>query len=141
LNERERRQGQGLVEFALILPVFVLLILVVFDLGRAVYAQHTIENAARAGARVAIVNQDQSAVANAAMGAAVGLDAAVVGVDTSRLKTSCPPPTGMKIGCTTEVSVTYQFRPLTPIVGTIVGPMTLNARTRIPVERVYEAAP
>ena len=52
-----RERGQGLVEFALVFPVFILLLLGIFDLGRAVYAYNTIGDAAREGARVAIVNQ------------------------------------------------------------------------------------
>ncbi len=45
------RQGQGLVEFALVLPVLVLIVAGIFDLGRAFYASITIKNAARVGAR------------------------------------------------------------------------------------------
>jgi Flp pilus assembly protein TadG len=47
-----QRHGQSLVEFALILPLFVLLIVGVFDLGRAFFAYIAISNAAREGARV-----------------------------------------------------------------------------------------
>ena len=50
-------RGQGLVEFALVFPVFILLLFGILDLGRAVYAYNTIGDAAREGARVAIVNQ------------------------------------------------------------------------------------
>ena len=55
-----RARGQGLVEFALVFPVFILLLFGIFDLGRAVYAYNTIGDAAREGARVAIVNQIQT---------------------------------------------------------------------------------
>ena len=50
-------RGQGLVEFALVFPVIVLILFGVFDFGRAIYAYNTIANAARQGARVAAVNQ------------------------------------------------------------------------------------
>lgn len=43
--------GQSLVEFALILPLFVLIIAGIFDLGRAFFTSITITNAARVGAR------------------------------------------------------------------------------------------
>ncbi len=42
-----------MVEFALILPLFVLFIIGVFDLGRAFFAYIAITNAAREGTRVA----------------------------------------------------------------------------------------
>ena len=58
-----RRRSDGtaaarrLVEFALVLPIFILLLVAIFDLGRAVFAYNTLTNAAREGARMAIVNQ------------------------------------------------------------------------------------
>ena len=44
-------KGQGLVEFALLLPILVLIIFGVLDLGRAFFAQVALANAARVGAR------------------------------------------------------------------------------------------
>ncbi len=45
-------RGQGLVEFALITPVFVLILLSMLDFGMAFYTNLTIEYASREGARV-----------------------------------------------------------------------------------------
>ncbi len=45
------RQGQSMVELALVLPLFVLFIIGIFDLGRAFFAYIAITNAAREGAR------------------------------------------------------------------------------------------
>jgi hypothetical protein len=45
------------VEFALILPLLILLVFGAVDLGRAFYAFITITNAARVGARYGIVNE------------------------------------------------------------------------------------
>ena len=53
-----RGRGQALVEFALIVPLFILILLAVFDLGRGVFMYTSITNAAREAARLAIVNQD-----------------------------------------------------------------------------------
>lgn len=47
---RERSRGQSLVEFALILPVFMLFFATTLDLGRLAMSQLSIENAAREGA-------------------------------------------------------------------------------------------
>jgi Flp pilus assembly protein TadG len=55
--KRRAQRGQGLAEFALVFPIIVLLLVGVFDIGRAVYAYTSIANAARQGARVAAVNQ------------------------------------------------------------------------------------
>ena len=57
MNHRAAR-GQALVEFALVLPLFVLLLLAIFDFGRVIWARNVLENAAREGARQAIVHGD-----------------------------------------------------------------------------------
>jgi hypothetical protein len=55
LRNRSRR-GQGLVEFALILPIFMILLVAVFDLGHVVWANDALANSAREAARFAIVH-------------------------------------------------------------------------------------
>ncbi len=45
-------RGQGLVEFALIVPLFLLILVVMIDFGFAFYAHLTVEYASREGARV-----------------------------------------------------------------------------------------
>lgn len=50
-----RPEGQTLVEFALVLPVFMLIVIGILDAGRAVYTNSTLSQAAREGARLAAV--------------------------------------------------------------------------------------
>jgi Flp pilus assembly protein TadG len=50
-------RGQGLVEFALILPLILLIIIVFIELGRIVYFYSALNNAVREGVRYAVVNQ------------------------------------------------------------------------------------
>lgn len=49
-------RGQSLVEFALILPILVMLLMGVFDIGRVVWANDALSSAAREAARFAIVH-------------------------------------------------------------------------------------
>ena len=49
-HHRSRTLGQSLVEFALVLPVFLLFFAAALDLGRVFYANITLNNAAREGA-------------------------------------------------------------------------------------------
>lgn len=51
----KRHEGQSLVEFALILPVFLILLFGVVEFGLLLYNQHVITNASREGARYGIV--------------------------------------------------------------------------------------
>ena len=54
-RRRQRGRGQALVEFALALPVFLMLLMAVFDLGRAIYMYNGVAEAARELARVTSV--------------------------------------------------------------------------------------
>jgi len=60
-QRRERNSGQELVEFAIVFPVLMLLLLGIIEFGRIVYSYNAISNAAREGARLAILpaNQDE----------------------------------------------------------------------------------
>jgi Flp pilus assembly protein TadG len=53
---RPRTRGQAMVEVALVLPVFLVLLMTLFDFGRVIYAQHTITQDAREGVRKGIVS-------------------------------------------------------------------------------------
>ncbi len=62
MTPRPRRatvgHGQGLVEFALVLPIFLLVLFGLIDVGRLVYMNSVLSQAAREGARVASVEAD-----------------------------------------------------------------------------------
>lgn len=57
---RHRRRGQALVEFAIVFPIFLLMLLSTIEFGRYVYTVQVLNNAAREGARYAIVHGAQS---------------------------------------------------------------------------------
>jgi Flp pilus assembly protein TadG len=53
---RAETTGQSLVEFALVLPIFLLVVTGLFDLARAVWQENTLAYASREGTRFAIVH-------------------------------------------------------------------------------------
>jgi Flp pilus assembly protein TadG len=57
-------RGQSLVEFALILPMMLVVMFMITEFGRALYTYNVLASAARAGARAAVVSGSGSAVAN-----------------------------------------------------------------------------
>ena len=119
-------RGQALVEFALVIPIFMLLLVAVFDLGRAVFAYNTLTNAAREGARMAIVNQDVPTITARAKGqtAVVELDDPSVQVGfyqvaddgTPDLSDPCVPAA---VGCLALVSFEATYHPITPFIANI----------------------
>ena len=67
-RRRAPQRGQALAEFAIILVVLMLLLLGIVDLSRAVYIRSVVANAAREGARYAVVqprDAAQDAIASA----------------------------------------------------------------------------
>ena len=141
---RRRTSGQGLVEMALILPVLLLIFMGIIDFGRAIYAYNAVSNAAREGARLGIVDQRLTGgTYNAAVEAAN--QATVLGIDPTdpnQVLVTFPDPGGVcptiAVGCPVSVRVQYQFSPLTPIIGRILGPITVGSTTQLPMERIQQ---
>jgi hypothetical protein len=110
------QEGQGLVEFAMVLPVFMLAVVGLFDVGRLVYVNSTLSQAAREGARVAATEAgwiglaghgcvpDASAITSANPGAHVcptdiaAFDAHVVGA-VNRMAVSLGPLSAVHLSC------------------------------------------
>ena len=137
------RRGQALVEFALVIPLFLLLLVSIFDLGRAVFAWNTLSNAAREGARIAIVNQYKpSIVARAKQSTAiVELNDPSVTVDFYQVNADGTPDTSRQcalvaVGCLAVVSFEATYQPITPFIGNIVfkNGVTFTARSVLSVE-------
>ena len=163
MSRRSRRRasqggGQSLVEFALVIPIIVLLVAAFVEIGRAVFAYNTIANAARQGARVAAVNQiavltdcDESRPIEdpyephwSYRGCAIAA-ASALGISTSNVSIAYAPPPGttltcsptLHVGCIARVTVQYTFQPATPIIGNIVGDIAMSSTAEVPVERVF----
>ncbi len=144
MTRRQGHGGQALVEFALIFPIFMLVLLGLFDIGRAVFAYNTITNSAREGARLAIVNQDSASITSrvSAQSPAAVPTTCVVFLRSGRTTNDCiATPVGDKcaaiaVGCVASVEVKTLFQAITPIIGTIMGPVTFTARSEVPIEFV-----
>jgi len=75
-RRRSRRQHRGVaaVEFAFVAPIFFLLVLGIIEIGRAMMVQQVLVNAARVGARRAVMlSSDEQSVINAVTEYAAGV--------------------------------------------------------------------
>jgi len=136
---RSRQRGQSLVETALVLPVVLILLMGLFDFGRAIFAYNTVAEAARNGARVAIVNQTPADICAVAAQRAVGLGLSAGCVSPGQVGVSLSPSSGCTaINCLQSVTVTYAFTPLTPIVSAFTGPITVNSTSTVAVESLCQ---
>lgn len=129
---RSSRQGQTLVEFALLLPLFLLIVVVIFDLGRAVYYYSAISNAAREGARFGIINPPSNPtnvtnIKNTAVNYAFGIP-----LTNSDVVAGFGPDetVGGFTFKTVQVAITYSFAPATPLVSILLpgGQIILRSR-------------
>jgi Flp pilus assembly protein TadG len=130
--KRRSRRGQALVEWALLLPLFFLILMGLLDAGRAIYAYNTVANSARYAARVAMVNQDEPTVLAAAVGKGVGLGLATTDVTCTGCVTGGASATP---GDSVAITVTYDYEPATPLIGDIFNP-TISSTAVMQIERV-----
>lgn len=147
LQRSGHRRGQSLVEFALIIPIFLLVMFGILDLGRAVYASSTLNNAAREGARAAVVDQTVAHIQEVAVAQAVGLgiELADVTIDwrlpqAPDTPNSCAGALGTldSSSCTAIVQVDYTYTAATPLIGNIVGVIDMTGESRMIVEFVCQ---
>lgn len=119
---KEEEHGQSAVEFALVLPLMLILILGLLQLGVMVRDQIMVLGAAREGVRQAIVTPDRGLIAQAAGRAAPGLRLAV---DVERGTSRGEP-----------ARVTVKASPVRlPLVGQMLGGLTLKSSATMSIER------
>ncbi len=155
---RRRAGGQSLVEFALVIPIIVLLVAAFVEIGRAVFAYNTIANAARQGARVAAVNQLEDVTdcdasrpvedpfePHWSIRGCVMVAASTLGIDTADITIDYAPPPSttldcdpvVHIGCIAAVTVTYDYSISTPFVSLLIEGFSMTQTSQMPVERVF----
>ena len=103
-----RDRGAAAVEFALLLPMLLLLVFGIIDFGRALNAQIVLTQAAREGSRLAALGESNANVTSGTKAAATGLSPVAVNVVTS-----CPTDAGAGVNAKVQVSYTFSF--ITPI--------------------------
>lgn len=130
-----RGRGQSLVEFALVVPVFLLIAFGIFDFGLAFDASLTISNAAREGARSGVTVPNSAAITTRVRDVAGRLNDSNLTVTVS-CKTAagaaCPGGlAGATSGTTIVVIVGYTYRMITPIAFGTTIPISSTAQMRV----------
>ena len=123
--------GQSMVEFALVGMTFFIILFGVFDLGRAVYQYNMLSSSAREGARAAVLqnNTDADVIDRAVQSSAGLLTSGDVTISGSRTCSAVPCPS-------VTVTVSHNFSPVTPLIGTLIGGgISMTASSTMVVER------
>lgn len=112
VRRMRRQDGQSYVEMALLLPLLILIVMGVLDLGRAFNAHIVVMNAAREGARYGVAHAGNDAaikdrVLQEVTGTGVTVDAGGIAIEY---------PNGASAGNPIRVTVTHDFQVIAALV-------------------------
>lgn len=123
------QHGQALVEFALVLPVLLLLVFGIIEFGRIYASNIMINNAAREGARAASLGVPDEDIVIIVKDRCTFLDPTKLAISIT------PVPLERATGNPVNIDVGYPLEINTPIISSITGdPCQISARVTMRVE-------
>ena len=140
-TRQRKSRGQSITEFALILPILILAMLIVLDFGRLFFSYVTLNNASRIAANFgatdpgAFTGTPDTATFNAVvLRETAGLNCKL----RADSKGNNPPlptyPNGTGLGAMSVETMTCDFNLITPVIGQIVGgKLPISATAQFPV--------
>lgn len=140
-KSRKSQRGAAALEFAIVLPVLLLMLVGIVDFGMVMGAQTQVANAAREGARAGAL----SGLKDQAEGAATSAIAGMVGATNLGTKTEaiCTTVAGdacsmidatPDTGSTVTVTVTYVHTWLSPVILGFLPTITLKGQSKMRIE-------
>lgn len=125
----KNQKGQALVEFALILPILLLLIMGIIQFGMVINAYLSIQNAAREGARAGIVGNTDLEVTTIMIATSPSLREEYLSI------TITPTEINRSAGEPLTVKVSYSYPIIIPIIDSLFSDtILLNAETSMRIE-------
>jgi Flp pilus assembly protein TadG len=139
-RRRGRSRGQALVEFAIALPIFLVLMMGIFDLGRAIYQYNGVSEAAREIARVTSVHPGTTLGNSTETAAVVATQKGLIpnlasptftciDIDGSTLNTSTTCVAGNQV----KVVIVAPYRPVTPLLG-LIGTWNMQSTSAVSIQ-------
>lgn len=108
---RESERGAAAVEFALLVPILIMLILGIMEFGRAYNVQASLTNAAREGARSMAISKNPDTARTAAKNATSYLNPPLADSNIAFSQLDCP------VNAQTTVTISYSLSTMTGITG------------------------
>lgn len=118
-KKMKKEKGQAMLEFALILPILLILVCGIIDFGWLFYNQSELNNCAREGARYAIVN--------------TGKDEAIANKVNNIAAASIKPITIeiTYLGDDVKITLSSKVKVLTPLTGIFVSNQQVNLTAKV----------
>lgn len=113
LKSLKNQKGQALVEFAIVLPVLLMLVMGIIQFGMMLNSYLAIENASREGARAGIVGSTDAEIESLIISSSPSLNPADLTV------TLTPSEANRRSGDTLTVKVTYNYKFTIPIISSL----------------------
>lgn len=117
MKSHHDERGAAAVEFALLAPVLVLMVMGIAEFGRAYHVQATISQAAREGVRVMALNNDPAGAIVATQAAAAAVDPDLTLTNITVTPSSCV-SSGAAPAVNATVTVTFPFTFISNLFGT-----------------------
>ena len=122
MKNQRRYSGQSLIEFALILPLFLFLVTGFLDLGRVIFYYSSLTNAVREATRYAIVHKDELTAAydnktdNSLQDKVLEYAIGLTGIPDPLSKDDIivDPEKSDTYFTTVSIEATYLYKPITP---------------------------
>ena len=124
MKHKKAEKGQSLLEFALIVPILLIILAGVLDLGRLYYAYVAVTDAAAEGASYAAIHPQANERAEV-LQRAQEASGALVQIDPTMVQVDCP---AVAAGAPITVTVSYSFTVATPLLNVIVPSGELRLR-------------
>ena len=116
------KKGQAVVEFAILLPFFLIFVVILFDFGRFVLDYAILNTAVREGSRMAVVGRSMTDIDNRISDICAPLE----DFDPGGIKSY---PTGASPNRQIRIEISYNYPPITPGFGTI--PLHVQSETHL----------
>jgi Flp pilus assembly protein TadG len=150
LRQNRSGRGQALVEFALVLPIFAIMLFGIIDLGRFVFTANSLNNGAREAARFASVANrpaECAALSRTACATTIARSHAwgvpqggvTVTVNCERYSAGGTKSDPGVSACRTDdflvVQAQTEFTLVTPLIGGLLGDQTITGESRVTVNQ------
>jgi Flp pilus assembly protein TadG len=138
IQKRRRQPGQALVELAIVLPVFLIILMGIVDLGRGIYMYNGASNAAREIARVTSVHPGSTLGSSVETAAVIATQKRLIPnlgnptfvcVDISGTVITTPCQHGQSV----QVKVIAAYQPITPILG-LIGHWDMQSTSTVEIQ-------
>ena len=142
-RSRRSERAASMVEFALVVPVFLLLVMGTIDFGSTFNDYNSVRQGVREGARQVVVadwDLDGCTTGTSSQRAAC-LTSRRIGLDDANTRVRIELGSEYKPGEQVTVCAMYQARSLTGMFGALLNGMVLTSRITMRIEQIDDSAP